>query len=74
MPVYEYNCMECGQEIEILVRSDNDIACPLCGAVTLERKPSLFASISPKASTAECAGSCDGFSTGQCGSGMCGSR
>ncbi len=47
MPLYQYRCRQCGRESEILVRhvggSDNEPACPGCGATALERVPAGFA-------------------------------
>ncbi|MCS6771330.1 MAG: zinc ribbon domain-containing protein [Kiritimatiellae bacterium] len=45
MPLYEFHCNECGQEIELLVRSADwrGTACPLCGSSRLVKKLSVFA-------------------------------
>lgn len=38
MPIYEYHCRGCGEQVEILVRSAESIPkCPHCGAVLTER-------------------------------------
>jgi putative FmdB family regulatory protein len=39
MPIYEYRCNNCGQHVEILVRSGMSVppACPDCGSTLLER-------------------------------------
>ena len=37
MPIYEYRCSACGEEVELLVRSDATPACPHCGAPLTER-------------------------------------
>ena len=31
MPIYEYQCQECGEEFEKLIRSPEKIECPECG-------------------------------------------
>ena len=44
MPLYEYRCLGCGHEFEILVlTSSKTIACPSCAGDSLERILSLFA-------------------------------
>lgn len=42
MPIFEYACLECGQQFEHLQRnSDSHVACPSCGRENLERQVSL---------------------------------
>ena len=46
MPIYEYECEECGGKFEIrrgMTDSDIDIACPKCGAKKPRRVFSVFA-------------------------------
>ena len=43
MPLYEYCCRRCGITFEALVRGSDQIACPSCSAVDLERLVSSFA-------------------------------
>ena len=43
MPLYEYRCRRCGITFEALVRGSDQIACPSCSAVDLERLVSSFA-------------------------------
>ncbi|HNT37636.1 MAG TPA: zinc ribbon domain-containing protein [Rubrivivax sp.] len=43
MPIYEYQCEECGSEFELLVRSDTRLACPTCDSTQLEKQLSVFA-------------------------------
>ena len=47
MPIYEFECLECGALFEKLVRkadTEAEVACPRCGARKLEEKLSAFAS------------------------------
>ncbi len=49
MPLYEFDCLECGAEFERLVKRAGETAglqCPSCGGSRLEEKISGFASIS----------------------------
>ena len=45
MPIYEYQCLECGEKFEKLVRSTNSpvkIECPKCGGRKVEKLLSVF--------------------------------
>ena len=47
MPLYEFQCNDCQDEFEELVRSSSTVAevkCPECGSRHVRRKVSLFAS------------------------------
>jgi putative FmdB family regulatory protein len=38
MPIFEYSCKSCGQEFEMLVRSNGPApACPACSGADLEK-------------------------------------
>lgn len=43
MPIYEYACEDCGNEFEMLVRSDTVPACPICESTSLEKQLSVIA-------------------------------
>ncbi|MBK9361980.1 MAG: zinc ribbon domain-containing protein [Rubrivivax sp.] len=43
MPIFEYQCEDCGAEFELLVRSDTRLACPTCESTHLEKQLSVFA-------------------------------
>jgi putative FmdB family regulatory protein len=48
MPVYEFECVECGAEFETLMRKlpeTMELKCPECGSGQLEQKLSRFASV-----------------------------
>jgi putative FmdB family regulatory protein len=45
VPIYEYQCMECGEKFEKFVRSMNSplkIECPKCGGRKVEKRLSVF--------------------------------
>ncbi len=42
MPIFEYDCLECGQQFEHLQRTaDAQVSCPFCGRSNLQRLVSL---------------------------------
>ena len=44
MPLYEYRCLGCGREFELLIlRASQPIACPGCSGESVERLISSFA-------------------------------
>jgi putative FmdB family regulatory protein len=46
MPLYEYDCKDCGEHFEKLVRMSDDpqsVQCPACAGAKVERALSLFA-------------------------------
>ena len=61
--MYEYVCMKCETHFEELVRGDEEIVCPHCGASKVARQLSTFSMIGTAGQT--------GASTGCCG-GSCG--
>jgi putative FmdB family regulatory protein len=47
MPIFEFECLECGSEFEKLVLRRNEtqkVSCPSCGSTKVEEKFSSFAS------------------------------
>ncbi|MFC1971749.1 zinc ribbon domain-containing protein [Chloroflexota bacterium] len=49
MPIYEYECMNCGEKFELLRRlndEDNEIDCPKCSKLAAKRVLSTFATAS----------------------------
>ncbi len=44
MPLYEYHCQNCGQEVELLVGDRQQPACPDCGSEKLTKLLSVVAS------------------------------
>lgn len=43
MPLYEYECRDCGKKFETLVRGTTEPACPSCRSTELMRLLSVFA-------------------------------
>jgi putative FmdB family regulatory protein len=43
MPLYEYDCRDCGTHAEVLVRGHEEPHCPACAGTNLERVLSTFA-------------------------------
>lgn len=41
MPIFEYRCLGCGHEFEMLVLKGSVAACPKCHVETLERRLSV---------------------------------
>ena len=62
MPIYEYDCAQCRQPFELLVRAGAAPACPDCGTPTLRKRLSAFAVGRPgpaaAPATAQACGSC----------------
>lgn len=76
MPIFEYTCNKCGEELEILTRAGKEPECTSCHSKSLTKKFSVFAVNSGDSNTTpDCTtGGCPGFNAGTCGSGMCGSN
>ncbi len=58
MPIYEFGCLDCGDEFEKLVfrsTETREIKCPTCGSSRLEEKVSSFASASKNSSSGRAA-------------------
>jgi putative FmdB family regulatory protein len=47
MPIYEYQCQECGEHFDKFLRSfsaEADVVCPKCGSREIRKGFSIFAS------------------------------
>ena len=64
MPIYEYECKQCGRRFEALVNAATKAACPSCQSEQLDRMLSVFAvgAASQKSSFSASPGPC-----GSCG-------
>jgi putative FmdB family regulatory protein len=54
MPIYEYECQQCGRKFEYFLRSGGDekkIKCPKCGVANLKR---VFSSFTDKSDNSSC--------------------
>jgi putative FmdB family regulatory protein len=50
MPIYEYECSECGEAFEELILSisaEKEIYCPTCESKSVKKKISLFGTKAP---------------------------
>ncbi len=72
MPLYEYICRECGRRFEVLQRVGADatgVVCPSCGACTVSKQFSTFASAVAGGAGTTGAMPCGAPSASACGSG-----
>ena len=60
MPIFEYQCDDCGTKFEKLVRRDEKVLCPDCGESHLTAQFSTFAARANGKSSAEEMPSCPG--------------
>ena len=59
MPLFEFTCSRCGERFEDLVLSEKDVpVCPACGATSVNRELSVFATSTGSKSPCEM-GSCN---------------
>jgi putative FmdB family regulatory protein len=72
MPIYEYVCLDCGKDFE-LIRSmsqkDAPMACSVCGGENIKRKLALAVAMSGGHAVSGAGGGCNcGSCSGDCGS------
>lgn len=75
MPMYEYECADCGKVTETLRRladADSPIACEHCGKTRTTRKHSVFSAHGPSTTAASPASGGGHTHSGGCG--CCGPR
>ncbi|OPY61155.1 MAG: Zinc ribbon domain protein [Syntrophorhabdaceae bacterium PtaU1.Bin034] len=70
MPIYEYNCQNCGDDFECIVfRTDEPVSCPKCGNEAPTKKMSSFGfSVGSKFKSAGSGSGCAGCSSSDCSS------
>ena len=72
MPLFDFKCMSCGKQMELLVRSPDEQPVCECGSTSLERVFSPFAVSGFESDAAGCSdGSCS-IPSSPCASGLCG--
>ena len=79
MPLFDYQCLDCGKINELLVTSSNDqVKCLFCNSTNLKKmlsSPSSLSGVSnnnmPGAGDTTCCGSAPGQAAGCAGPGSC---
>ncbi len=79
MPLYDYQCIDCGKTCELLlVASDDEPACPHCSGKNLKKLMAAHSSMSgssshgfPGPKDTACCGSAPGQASGCAGPGSC---
>lgn len=75
MPMYEYECKNCGGHFDLLrsmSQDDSDVICKACGSVFIQRRFSVFAAVSKDSSGSVSAVAGNGGCAGGACSGPCG--
>ncbi len=64
MPIFEFQCEECGKETERVVfgSETDDVTCPECGSDRMRKKMSVFASCGVGKDAGGACGPSSGFS------------
>lgn len=71
MPIYEYICLDCKSESEILRsfnEADQPMGCDECSGENMKRKLSVFYAHSGGSTLSEAGGGCGSCTGGNCGS------
>jgi len=67
MPIYEYECIECGNNFEQLVFSNSEkVHCSQCLSTRVKKKLSAFGMKSGEKSTSSAGSACNSCSSGNC--------
>ncbi|MFV1950408.1 MAG: FmdB family zinc ribbon protein [Nitrospinota bacterium] len=67
MPIFEYSCLECEKDFEMLVYGGSgDIECPYCGKSKVKKMLSTFSSKSGDRFTGSSGDSCSSCSKSSC--------
>jgi len=71
MPIFEYHCMKCDKDFEVLVFGDQKVSCPTCNGTKIKKFLSTFSHKSEEgfsSSEGSSCGSCSATSCSSCGS------
>lgn len=71
MPLFEFDCPECGREVELLVGRHAEPTCPDCRRGRLRKRISVVAARTGGPSLPVMAGGCPPPEAGPCGTGCC---
>ncbi|MCK5244168.1 MAG: FmdB family zinc ribbon protein [Desulfobacteria bacterium] len=66
MPIYEFHCMKCNKDFELLVMSKDEVMCPACNGRDVKRLLSGFSSKSDGQFTSSQGSSCSTCSATSC--------
>lgn len=66
MPIFEYRCVECDKDFEILVFSNQEVSCPTCEGDNIKRLLSVFSHKSDGDSSSSQGSSCSSCSAASC--------
>ena len=72
MPLYEYLCEECRQQVELLIRGEETPECSSCGSSKLTKQLSVPAAHTSSGTSLPIMGPCGGGGGGGCGLPPCG--
>jgi len=66
MPIFEYHCMKCDKDFEVLVFGDQEVCCPFCKATKVKKFLSTFSHKSDSGFTSSQGSSCGSCSSPSC--------
>jgi putative FmdB family regulatory protein len=72
MPLFEFDCVDCGSAFEALVRGGESPSCPTCDSKELKKRLSVPAAPATKSAGMAFAGGCGDPSLPPCGAAHCG--
>ena len=71
MPLFEFDCRDCGRGVELLVPRKAEPDCPECGSGRLEKRLSVVTARTGGPSLPVVGKDCPPPSAGPCGTGCC---
>ncbi len=66
MPIFEYHCMECNKDFEVLVLGDQEVSCPICEGNKVKKLLSTFSHKSDGEFSSSQGSSCSSCSATSC--------